>query len=290
MKFSISLGAVPLAFLATGCSSLVFTAANAPAHFGDFRRTADIAYAPGPRHDLDVYAPVAAEPRPIVVFWYGGGWEQGRKSQYRFVGAALAEAGYLAVLPDYRLYPEARFPAFVEDGAAALAWVVSHAAAFGGDPGRIYLAGHSAGAHLAAMLAYDPRWAARAGVPAGNIRGFIGLSGPYALDPDEPVYRAIFAAPYGLDDWQPVRLARAGSPPALLLHGEADTVVSVAHAEALKRALEEVGVEAELRVYPGRDHRDTVAALAALAPHKLPIIQEIHRFIDGIRVGDGGGE
>jgi acetyl esterase/lipase len=291
MKHSLALGAASLAFLASGCSSLVFTAANAPAHFGEFRRTADIAYAPGPRHSLDVYVPTRGTgTRPIVVFWYGGGWEQGRKSQYRFVGAALAEAGYVAVLPDYRLYAEARFPAFIEDGAAALAWVVSHAAEIGGDPGRVYLAGHSAGAHLAAMLAYDPRWVARAGVPAGSIHGFIGMSGPYALDPDEPVYRAIFSAPYGLDDWQPVRLARAGSPPALLLHGEVDTVVSVAHAEALRRALETAGVEAGLRIYPGRGHRDTVAALAALAPHKLPVMAEIRRFIDGTRVGDGGGE
>src|SRR4051812_38680783 len=173
-----------------------FAAANAPAWFGDYRRSADISYGPGARQRLDVYAPGKAAGRPIVVFWYGGGWQHGEKSQYRFVGAALAQAGYVAVLPDYRLYPEVRYPEFVHDGAAALAWVVSHGNEFGGDPARIYLAGHSAGAWLAAMLAYDG---------ATKVRGFIGLSGPYALNPTEEQYRVIFTAPYTIDDWQPMR-------------------------------------------------------------------------------------
>jgi acetyl esterase/lipase len=211
-----------------------------------------------------------------VVFWYGGGWQHGEKSQYRFVGAALAEAGYVAVLPDYRLYPEVRYPEFLHDGAAALAWVVSHAAAIGGDPRRIYLAGHSAGAWLAAMLAYDG---------AVRVRGFIGLSGPYALNPTEPQYRVIFTAPYSVDDWQPVRRVRRGAPPALLVHGEADDVVSPEHAREMARALEAQGVAARLVVYPGRDHGDTVAAFARWAPDRLPIVAEIQRFIGG--VGDG---
>src|SRR5881394_574711 len=109
-----------VALCAVACSGLAFTAANVPAYFGDFERRADIPYAPGPRHRLDVYAPQKATARPIIVFWYGGGWENGKKSNYRFVGAALAKAGYVAVLPDYRLYPEVKFPAFIEDGAQAL--------------------------------------------------------------------------------------------------------------------------------------------------------------------------
>ena len=156
MKIMILAGVALLAMLVVvACGGIAFTAANAPALFGEFDRRADVPYGTGPRQRLDVYSPRHATGKPIIVFWYGGGWENGAKSQYRFVGAALAKAGYVAVLPDYRLFPEVKFPAFVRDGAEAVAWVVSHAAEIGGDPKRIYLAGHSAGAHLAAMLAYD---------------------------------------------------------------------------------------------------------------------------------------
>ncbi len=155
-----------------------------------------------------------------------------------------------------------KFPAFVQDGAEALAWVASHAAEIGGDPKRIYVAGHSAGAHLAAMLAYDRAQLARVGLPADTVHGFIGLSGPYALDPNNDTYRTIFATPFGKADWQPVQLAKAGAPPALLLHGEMDEVVDVAHARVMADALSALGVGVTLRIYPGRGHRDTVAAFA----------------------------
>jgi acetyl esterase/lipase len=258
-----------------------FAAANAPALFGNYHRIADLNYGAGARQRLDVYAPPGAHGRPIVVFWYGGGWQRGEKVQYRFVGAALAEAGFVAVLPDYRLYPEVRFPEFLHDGAAALAWVVSHAEQIGGDPSRIYLAGHSAGAWLAAMLAYDRLPLEELRLPARTVRGFIGLSGPYALDPTEQQYRVIFTAPYSVDDWQPARQVHAGAPPALLIHGGADQVVEPEHARTMQRALQAQGVAVSLLIYPGRDHGDTVAAFARLAPDKLPVIEAMRRFIDG---------
>jgi acetyl esterase/lipase len=172
-----------------------------------------------------------------------------------------------------------KFPAFVQDGAGALAWVVSHAAEIGGDPKRIYLAGHSAGAHLAGMLAYDRSQLERVGLAPDTVRGYIGLSGPYALDPNNDTYRTIFAAPFGLSDWQPVQLARRGAPRALLLHGEVDDVVAASHARRMAAQLQALGVDVTLRIYPGRGHRDTVAAFAAPAPHKLPVMEEIRRFV-----------
>jgi len=262
------------------CGGLAFTAANLPALAGNFERRADLAYGADVRQRLDVYTPKNAADRPIIVFWYGGGWESGKKSQYRFVGAALADAGYVTVLPDYRLYPQVKFPAFVQDGAAALSWVVSHAREIGGDPKRIFVAGHSAGAHLAAMLAYDRAQLERVALPPGTVRGFIGLSGPYALDPNTDTYRAIFGARYGLADWQPVQLARAGAPPALLIHGETDEVVDIGHARRMAAALQGLGVPVTLRTYSGRGHRDTVVAFAAPAPHKLPVLEEIRRFVE----------
>jgi acetyl esterase/lipase len=280
MKIIILAGMALLAMLVVvACGGVAFTAANAPALFGEFDRRADVPYGTLPRQRLDAYTPWHATGKPIIVFWYGGGWESGRKSQYRFVGATLAKAGYVAVLPDYRLFPEVKFPAFVQDGAEALAWVVSHAAEIGGDPKRIYLAGHSAGAHLAGMLAYDRSQLERVGLAPDTVRGYIGLSGPYALDPNNDTYRTIFAAPFGLADWQPVQLAKRGAPPALLLHGESDEVVEVSHARRMAAQLEALGVDVTLRIYPGRGHRDTVAAFAAAAPRKLPVMEEIRRFV-----------
>jgi acetyl esterase/lipase len=226
-----------------------------------------------------VYTPKGGAARPIIVFWYGGSFERGRKEQYRFVGAALAEAGYVAVLPDYRVFPEVRFPAFVDDGAAAVAWAAAHAAEIGGDPQRIYLAGHSAGAHIAGMLAYDAPRLEKAGVPAEFIRGYIGLSGPYALDPNDDNLRTIFSAPYVHADWQPVQLARKGAPPALLIHGEADGVVSVNHARKMAEKLETLESAVTLKIYAGRKHADTVAPFAKAAPKKLPVLDEIARFV-----------
>jgi acetyl esterase/lipase len=279
MKLFLIAAALTAALLVVACGGLAFTAANVPAYFGDHERRANIPYAPGPRHSLDVYAPPKARARPVIVFWYGGGWENGRKSDYRFVGAALAEAGYVAVLPDYRLYPEVRFPDFVDDGARALAWVAAHAAEIGGDPRRIYVAGHSAGAHMAAMLAYDPARLERVGLPRDTIRGCIGLSGPYALNPNDATLNDIFRKPYTIADWQPIEHVQAGAPPALLLHGEADTVVDVAHARRMAQKLESLGVPVTLRTYAGRAHRDTVAAFAAVSPRKLPVLEEIRRFV-----------
>jgi acetyl esterase/lipase len=278
-------GALAASLVVASCSSLTFVAANAGAHSGDFTRRADLAFGQRPRQRVDVYVPDGAGPRPIIVFWYGGSYEHGRKEQYRFVGAALARAGYVTVLPDYRVYPEARFPEFMDDAAAALSWVVSHAAGIGGDPTRIYLAGHSAGAQIAGLLAYDTARLERAGLRPDVVKGFIGLSGPYALDPDTATLRTIFGAPYGFDDWQPVRKVKPASPPALLVHGEGDGVVWVSHTRKMAEALVQAGVPVTLRLYPGRGHADTVAAFAKLAPRKLPVLAEIERFVRGERPG-----
>ena len=291
-------GVALIAATVVSCGGLAFTAANAPALFGDFERHADIAYGSHERQRLDIYSPkktaagatpARESPRPIIVFWYGGSFDHGRKSQYRFVGAALAEAGYVAVLPDYRLYPEVRFPAFVDDATASVAWVVAHGAEFGGDPARIYLAGHSAGAHIAGLVTYDADRLARVGVDPRVVSGFIGLSGPYALDPNSDALRTIFSSPYVFDDWQPAKRVHAGAPPALLMHGEADDVVSVAHAREMAEALTRNGVPVTLRTYPARGHADTVAAFAAPAPDKLPVMTEIRSFIIETPGGEPAG-
>jgi acetyl esterase/lipase len=275
-------GIASLTFLTTACVGAQYFLANAPTMFGSFDRTADLEYGNDPRQRLDVYAPRKARNRPIVVFWYGGSWLNGKKSDYRFVGAALAERGFVTVLPDYRLYPVVKFPLFLDDAASALAWVQQHALEFGGDPHRIVLMGHSAGAHMAAFLAYNSKFAVRAGVHPEWIKGLIGLSGPYALEPDSKVLHAIFANPYTMADWQPIRFVSDRSPPTLLFHGVPDRVVTEKHAEVLRDALRNQHVSVEANLLPGRRHADTVAAFAFGARHRAPVLEKSVRFIETV--------
>ena len=261
------------------CGGFAFTVANIPALFGPFARTSNIAYGRDPRQRLDVYAPRGARSRALVIFWYGGRFDSGDKARYRFVGAALANAGYVAVLPNYRLYPQVKFPLFVDDGALALVWAHQHAREYGADPERLYLMGHSAGAWLAAMLAFDGRYLAGAGAERRWVRGFIGLSGPYALAPDTAELHTIFAPPFTPANWQPVRFVDASAPRSLLLQGRADKVVGLSHAEKLERALRGAGVAVEAHYFDDRGHADTVAALSVAARARAPVLEEIRAFI-----------
>jgi acetyl esterase/lipase len=262
-----------------GCSSFSYFVANAPASFGSFHRSTDLAYGKDVRQRLDVYAPKGAGIHPVVVFFYGGSWTMGRKSQYAFIGAALATRGYVTVIPDYRLFPQVRFPTFVEDGAQAAAWVHQHADEFGGDPERIVLMGHSAGAHMAAMLALNSKYLASAGVPPHCIVGLVGLSGPYALDPNTDTLRTIFASPYTAEDWQPVRFVTDRAPPTLLLHGLDDKVVYPKHAQELRDALLSHGASVETHFYPGRGHADTAVSFTLIAGFRTAALEQTLAFL-----------
>jgi acetyl esterase/lipase len=264
----------------TSCGGLAFTVANAPTLFGDYERQASVPYGADARQRLDVYRPRADVARPIVVFFYGGSWMRGSRTNYRFAGAALAEAGYVAVVPDYRLYPNVKFPLFVDDGAAAVAWAIRNAAGIGGDPTRVFVAGHSAGAHTAAMLAFDRRYLERAGVDPGAVRGFIGLSGPYVLTPDTPELKDMFGAPCGPKDYRPIEFVSANAPPTLLIHGAADTIVWAQHSERLAEALRAAGVPTELKLLVGKDHADPMAAMSQPARGRAPTLSAMRAFID----------
>jgi acetyl esterase/lipase len=249
--------------------------------YGPFTLTRDIAYAPGPRGGLDVYAPRDARNAPVVVFYYGGSWQDGDKAMYRFVGAALAASGMVAIIPDYRLYPVTRFPGFLEDCAAALAWARGHAAEFGGDAGRLCVMGHSAGAYNAAMLALDPQWLAPHGLsPARDIAGLVGLAGPYDFLPlTDPVLKTIFGPPGTLALTQPVNFVAPGAPPSLLAAGTADTTVDPANSTRLARRLSAAGDPVELRLYPGLDHRELIGAFSPLLHGLAPVLADCVGFI-----------
>jgi len=270
------------AMLATGCSRIAFMAANVPAVFGAYHRHPNVSYGPLPQQRLDVYVPdlKPVEPRPLVVFWHGGRWSSGDKADYRFVGAALAELGYVAVLPNYRHYPEVKMPGFMDDAARAALWAAAHAGEFDADAARLYLMGHSAGAHLAALVALDPRYFARAEQAAPPIAGVIGLSGPYDFLPllEEDV-RDMFGPPPNYPDSQPINFVRTGAPPMLLMHGSRDETVWPKNSRNLATALRARGVPVTLKLYPKLLHGDTVAALSLPARSRAPTLADISAFV-----------
>jgi acetyl esterase/lipase len=267
--------------LAAGCSRVGFIAANVPAVFGDYARHADIAYGEGPQHGLDVYVPTrAAGPRPLIVFWHGGRWEFGDKGDYRFVGAALAELGCVAVLPNYRHYPQVKMPGFMDDAARAALWAAAHAGEFGADPKQLYLMGHSAGAHMAALVSLDPRYFAAAGQAAPRIAGVIGLSGPYDFLPLLEADVQDMFGPAGLyPDSQPINFVRSDAPPMLLVHGLNDDTVWPKNSRNLASALRARGVLVTLKLYPKLVHADTVAALSRPARGRAPTLADIEAFV-----------
>jgi acetyl esterase/lipase len=273
-------GVLAMAGALSGCAAVSFGLANLPSYFSGIERSAGIAFGTDPRQRLDIYRPAAsASGKPVIVFWYGGSWDNGARQDYRFVGVALAQLGYLTVLPDYRVYPQVRFPQFLDDGAQAVAWVQRHAAEYGGDPRRIILMGHSAGAHMAAMLALNRRYLIAAGADPDRIIGLIGLSGPYGLTPNTPTLHIIFGAPYTPHDWQVLPYASSQAPPTLLIHGRADKLVAVANTEALAAALRAQDVPVETRIYDDRGHVDMLAALSLPARARAPVLRDVATFL-----------
>jgi acetyl esterase/lipase len=240
--------------------------------------TRGLAYGSDPRQRLDIYAPRAraADPRPVIIFFYGGSWSSGMREGYGFVGRALAARGFVVAVPDYRLVPQIRFPAFLQDGAAAVRWVRGHAAHYGGDGERLVLAGHSAGAYNAAMLAVDPQWL---GEDRAAVRGLIGLAGPYDFLPfDGPVTIAAFGQWPRADETQPVHYVDAGDPPTLLAAGMDDTTVRPANSHSLAAKLAAAGVPVERKDYAGIGHVGIVTAIAKPFRGRAPVLADMVAF------------
>jgi acetyl esterase/lipase len=282
-------GVLMLSVLAA-CSPV--TVLNALAPKAGITETLDVRYAPGDRHALDIYAPKGENAAPVVVFIYGGGWKDGDKAEYRFVAAALAARGFLTVVPDYRLYPQVRFPAFIQDNAAAVAWIKANVARYGGDPHRIFLMGHSAGAYNVAMLTLDKQWLGADGLdPDRDIAGTVGLAGPYDFLPlHDPELEDIFAPAGDLRLSQPITFARGDAPPMFLAAGTADTTVFPRNTEHLAAAIRKDGGVVEERIYPGVNHTKIIGAMAGVLRWLAPSMADVTGFLDryaGVRAADG---
>lgn len=268
-----------LALICGACTPLGVFAAFTPRDPA-FLRAHDQAYGPSPRQTLDVYTPRRLDAAaPVAVFLYGGGWERGRKWDYGWVAQALADRGYVVVLPDYRLYPQVRFPAFLEDAAQSVRWAADHASAYGGDPSRIVLLGHSAGAYNAVMLALDDRYLKAAGVDPASVRAVVGIAGPYDFLPLDGHAAEVFGGAVDPAQTQPVRLARPDGPPMLLLTGLADSIVDPGNTKALERALQNVGGDVETRTYPGIGHNEIMAAISVPFRGRASVLDDITSFL-----------
>jgi acetyl esterase/lipase len=266
------LGAIGV--LASACSPLGVLNGLAP----DRLTARDLPYGNGPRRTLDVYVPAnGPKAAPVVVFFYGGSWNSGSKADYRFVGGALAASGFVTIIPDYRVYPEVRFPDFLDDCAAAFAWAGANAGRFGGGT-RLVLMGHSAGAYNAAMLALDPTYLARAAAP--RPAAMLGLAGPYDFLPlVDPELKIIFGQPPTPPDTQPINHVDGRNPPMLLLAGDADTTVLPRNTTRLAARVAASGGQVESRIYPGIDHKEIVGAIGVPFRFLAPTLMDSARFI-----------
>lgn len=231
---------------------------------------------------LDIWKPAepAKSPMPVVIFWYGGGWAKGDRTSYAFAGRALAREGFLVVIPDYRKVPGVRFPAFLDDGAEAVAWVQGNIAKHGGDPKRIAFMGHSAGAYEAIMLALDSQRLTAAGADPANVKAAVGLSGPYDFHPftsDRAI--AAFSQWPRPEETQPITFARADAPPLLLVTSDGDETVRARNANNLAIRLRGMGALADVINYGPLTHEEVVMALSVPFRDKGPVLADSARFL-----------
>lgn len=278
----MALGGV--AALLAGCTRLgALNGVNAitPGDGGTDKIGRDIAFGSDPRQALDVYTPEKGGNLPVIVFFYGGSWSSGARGDYAFAARALAAQGFVVVVPDYRLVPQVRFPAFIEDGAAALAWTVANIAQYRGDPGRIAVSGHSAGAYIAAMLALEPRWLAAHSLPPTSIKALAALAGPFDFAPFKPGGAAdlAFGSAPDIAATQPIAHARGDAPPLLLMTGDADETVLPRNSTALAAKVTGLGGQAKVITYPGIGHIGILLAMSKPFRGKAPVVADMTAFL-----------
>jgi acetyl esterase/lipase len=265
-----------MGLLASACSPVNIL--NAVISDKAYELNSGVAYGDLPRQTLDIYTPknhlttnlelnnksaAANQGLPVVVFFYGGSWDSGNRGSYKFIGEAITSQGFITVIPDYRVYPEVLFPGFMEDPAKAATWVKSHAAEFGGDPERIFLAGHSAGAHIAAMLVLDPEFLAKQNSKPGEFAGMIGLAGPYDFLPlKSNRLKTIFGPEDQRPKSQPINFVTGSNPPMLLMVGTKDGTVWPRNTYNLAAKIKSAGGPVEVVEFAGYGHVDMAAKLA----------------------------
>ncbi|MXO60414.1 alpha/beta hydrolase fold domain-containing protein [Altererythrobacter salegens] len=241
------------------------------------------AYGSDPHQVVVVYRPAGMSNPPLVAFIHGGGWRNGSPDDYGFVARAFAQRGYATALVGYRLNGTGRFPAMLEDSAAAVRWLLDHADELGVSTDKLLLSGHSAGAYNAVMLSLDRQWLEREDVPEGTVKGVAGLAGPYDFYPwDSDYSRAAFGAWPNPRQTQPIDFARGDAPPMLLVTGDADETVKPRNSQAIAARQQELGARAEVLVLSGYSHAGTLTHIARPFDRDSREIDAIMAFFDSI--------
>jgi len=267
--------------LSTACTKVGLFVANVPAGFGSTKIFEDVVF--DEKHDLtlDIFVPDGlTDPAPVIVFYYGGRWTDGDKAQYHFVADSFVNEGYIVIIPDYRKYPNVKFPAFADDTAKALAWVYENAQVYNADQDNIFVAGHSSGAHLAALVATDPDYLGAYDLDRNIIRGFAGLSGPYAFEPEAEDLKDMFGPPERYPLMRAPNFVDGQQPPMLLIHGLDDKTVVLENAEELRDAIDEKGGEVTLVTYKDIDHVETVGSFMWFWRYKSDIRDKLLYFFN----------
>ena len=274
------LGAV---LLLGGCHDVLFAGLNTTEEHKSITVQSNVVFDAKHHLALDVYRPANVEHAPIVVFFYGGDWMRGKRRWYRFAGAALAARGVMVVIPDYRKYPKVKMAGFMRDAAHAVAWVHDHATQLGGDPGNIFLMGHSAGGQIAALLATDPAWLEADGVQSHDLAGFIGLAGVYAFVPiaakEKDMIGMFGKTAAEQRRAEPISFVHGDEPPMLLLHGTADREVRPSNSQSLAQAMQANHRDVTLKLYPGIGHSTLLLSLSRPMRSDAPTLDDVLAFI-----------
>ncbi len=265
----------------SGCTKVIFATANAPKVAFDGEIIHDIAYGSGQEQTLDIYVPESAKQGslPVVVFFHGGRWTFGNKQQYAFVGISLAKLGYIAVLPNTRLYPEVKFPTFVDDGAAAVAWVYKNIEQYGGNQ-NLFISGHSSGAHIGALIVANDEYLSAEGLSNQIINAFAGMAGPYDFEPKAKDLKDMFGPPSNYPNMAVTTFIEGNEPPMLLLYSKDDDTVHIRNLQKLRSKIQSENGIVKTIMYETGEHTGTVAAFSWANPSDLPVERDIDQFFN----------
>lgn len=287
-RHSIAIPALAALALLAGCTGQQALNTLTPTRGYDV--ATNIVYDDATGQRLDIYSPDGVRHAPVVVFFFGSRWSEGAgagKDNYKFVGQSLASEGFVAVIPNYRLYPKVKYPAFVQDGARAVAWTRANAQRYGGDPAKLFVMGHSAGAHIAAMLALDEDFLKAVNGSRTWLKGMIGLAGPYDFLPlTAPDLRDIFGPPDNYAVSQPINHVDGLNPPLLLMHAETDQDVWPKNTYNLAQAVKQQGGPVETVIYPElkcvlgtSPHACIVAVMSYSLKDKSDVLKQVTDFV-----------
>ena len=282
----------------TACSPIKVL--NAIVTDSTFLHKADIAFGALPRQKLDIYIPTASTinrqssveaskpSKKVIIFFYGGNWDSGEKENYKFVAEALASAGHIVVIPNYRVYPDVLFPELMNDPALIAKWVKTNIHQYGGDANQVFLSGHSAGAHIAVMLAVNPEYLTSVSLKPSDFVGVIGLAGPYDFLPlSSDRLKTIFGNKEQQWKSQPINFVDGKNPPLLLAVGLKDGTVWPRNSYNLAKKINANDGKVKVVEFAEYGHIDMVAKLAKPLRGNGELLKSVTDFIKNTSGNNG---